>query len=300
MLFNSFIFFIFLAAVLAVYLLSPHRRSRAVTLLVASYAFYAYWDWRFTSLLALATTVDFLVGLGLERAGEKRRRKRLLWISCLMNLGILGVFKYFNFFVDGVQALIRIAGTPSRVVPCPPRVADRHLVLHVQDAVLHDRCLSPEVQADPFPARLRVVRGLLPQSRRRTDRACREPPAADRRLEAADTRATSRRAVVLIALGLFKKVLIGDAAGRIVNNVFGQPELYRSPEIAGGARPLLDPDLRRLRGLLQHRERSREALRRRAREELRAAVPLALLQRVLAALAHLALDLDLGLSCSIR
>ena len=79
-------------------------------LLVASYLFYGYWDWRFTALLAISTLTDFSVGLALEKAEGRRKRRNLLLISCFVNLGILGVFKYFNFFLDSAQSLVGSLG----------------------------------------------------------------------------------------------------------------------------------------------------------------------------------------------
>ncbi|MEN6312102.1 MAG: MBOAT family protein, partial [Acidobacteriota bacterium] len=75
MLFNSFIFFMFLGLVWLAFNLLPNRRSRVVSLLAASYLFYAYWDWRFTFLLAISTTTDFLVGRRMGRTEGPGARK---------------------------------------------------------------------------------------------------------------------------------------------------------------------------------------------------------------------------------
>ena len=86
MLFNSPVFPLFLAVVLLLYtLLRKSWRMQNGLLLVASYVFYAWWDWRFLGLILLSTAVDFLVGLGLQ----KRRSKLLVTVSVLTNLGIL-------------------------------------------------------------------------------------------------------------------------------------------------------------------------------------------------------------------
>src|SRR5680860_358515 len=106
MIFNSVAFALFLPIVLALYW-SGRGRTRNVVLLVASYIFYGLWDWRFLGLLALSTAIDFTVALRLSAApGElARRRKALLCISLAANLGILGFFKYFGFFVDSLASL---------------------------------------------------------------------------------------------------------------------------------------------------------------------------------------------------
>src|SRR5882762_4213623 len=99
MLFNSFIFFIFLGIVLPVFYLLRTKESKNLFLLLVSYFFYGYWDWRFCLLLAATTVIDFFVGKQLSLESNRRKRKLLLTSSLVINLGILGFFKYFNFFV---------------------------------------------------------------------------------------------------------------------------------------------------------------------------------------------------------
>ena len=109
MLFNSFIFLIFLGIVLPIYFLLP-RRYKTPLLLLASYVFYGYWDWRFCSLLLISTVADFFIGRALYRATEEPRRKRWLLLSMVINLGILAFFKYFNFFTDSFQTFVSPLG----------------------------------------------------------------------------------------------------------------------------------------------------------------------------------------------
>lgn len=109
MLFSSFIFVLFLAIVLPVYYLLSHRLQN-LWLLLASYVFYGYWDWRFLSLLALSTAVDYLLARGMEAAPDPRRRKVLVALSVVVNLGILGFFKYFNFFVGSAAIALESMG----------------------------------------------------------------------------------------------------------------------------------------------------------------------------------------------
>ena len=77
-----------------------HLRVQNLLLLVASYVFYGWWDWRFLGLIALSTLVDYFVGIRIEEADDRQRKKRWLWISLAVNLGILGYFKYANFFIE--------------------------------------------------------------------------------------------------------------------------------------------------------------------------------------------------------
>ncbi len=97
MVFNSLMFAVFFAAVLLLYFRLPHR-GQNLLLLVASYVFYGAWDWRFTSLLFISTTVDWWAGLHLDPDKSPAYRRRVLLLSCVFNLGFLGVFKYYGFF----------------------------------------------------------------------------------------------------------------------------------------------------------------------------------------------------------
>ena len=111
MLFNSFVFLAFLCLVYSVYLLLfRYHRAQNVLLLVASYVFYGYWDWRFLSLLGISTLVDYFAGLGLQSSQNDRNRKLLLGLSITANLSILAFFKYFNFFTESFAGLLSSFG----------------------------------------------------------------------------------------------------------------------------------------------------------------------------------------------
>lgn len=102
MLFNSIDFAIFLPIVFGLYWFVTNRNLKSQNLLVvlASYVFYGWWDWRFLSLIVFSTLVDYTIGLRLKDEARENRRKWLLWTSLLVNLGFLGFFKYYNFFLD--------------------------------------------------------------------------------------------------------------------------------------------------------------------------------------------------------
>jgi alginate O-acetyltransferase complex protein AlgI len=101
MLFNSIDFAIFLPIVFTIYWLTKRNyKLQNLWIVIASYFFYACWDWRFLSLIVFSTLVDYSVGRRLEIENKKNRRKILLWISIFVNLGFLGFFKYYNFFLD--------------------------------------------------------------------------------------------------------------------------------------------------------------------------------------------------------
>ncbi len=111
MLFNQWSFLAFFVVVYGAYVsLMKYRRAQNVLLTVASYVFYAFWDWRFVSLLFASTVADYYIGLWLGDAKTERRKKLLVRVSVVLNLTFLGVFKYFNFFVSSFGSLLEAAG----------------------------------------------------------------------------------------------------------------------------------------------------------------------------------------------
>jgi D-alanyl-lipoteichoic acid acyltransferase DltB (MBOAT superfamily) len=109
MLFNSLAFLAFLPAVYVLYLRLDNRRQNQA-LVVASYVFYGWWDWRFCLLLLLSTVVDYLCGAAIAASRDPGRRRWLLAISLAVNLGSLGFFKYFDFFSEAAAGLLSALG----------------------------------------------------------------------------------------------------------------------------------------------------------------------------------------------
>ena len=116
MVFDSPIYFVFLIPVVRAYWRLTHRRQN-VFLLIASYFFYGWWDWRFLALMAGSTTIDFLIAQKIASASEGRTRKHWLAFSLVLNFGILGLFKYFNFFVDSFAGLLATFGVHHIAIP---------------------------------------------------------------------------------------------------------------------------------------------------------------------------------------
>jgi len=112
MLFNSLEFFIFLPTVFCLYwfIFQKNIRVQNLLLLISSYVFYGWWDYRFLSLIFLSTIVDYFAGLKIHDSNDKKTKKSYLWISILFNLGLLGFFKYFNFFIDSWIDLLGVFG----------------------------------------------------------------------------------------------------------------------------------------------------------------------------------------------
>jgi alginate O-acetyltransferase complex protein AlgI len=110
MIFTTLYFTLFLAAVFSLYWALARRTPQNVLLLVASYAFYASWDYRFCVLILTSSLIDYAVGLGLDKAEGRNLRRALLALSLVSNLGLLCFFKYFNFFIDKLRLLSESAG----------------------------------------------------------------------------------------------------------------------------------------------------------------------------------------------
>src|SRR5712691_12158655 len=109
MLFDSPAYFLFLIPVVAVYWRLSHR-AQNIFLLLASYFFYGWWDWRFLALMIGSTTMDFVIAQKIALGRSRPNRKKWFIFSLALNFGILGVFKYFNFFVDSFSSALSIVG----------------------------------------------------------------------------------------------------------------------------------------------------------------------------------------------
>jgi len=111
MLFNSIDFAIFLPIVFVIYwLFKDYLKIQNFVIVIASYLFYGWWDWRFLSLIFFSSIVDYVVSLKLKREDNQIKRKVLLWVSIGINLGFLGFFKYYNFFLDNFVSAFSFFG----------------------------------------------------------------------------------------------------------------------------------------------------------------------------------------------
>jgi alginate O-acetyltransferase complex protein AlgI len=223
MIFNSIEYALFLPIVLLGYWLLPRRAVRT-WLLLASYVFYGAWDWRFLGLLIFTTVVDFNVGKMLGNTDDERRRKILLAVSVVVNLTILGFFKYFNFFTDSAQQLLSQFGWDVNEVGLsfllPVGISFytfqemsytidvyRRRLEPCREPILFALFVAffPQLVAGPIER----ARHLLPQ----LERLPRRPRAA-----------RTESGLGLILLGLVKKVVIADAVAPIVNDIFADPK----------------------------------------------------------------------------
>jgi len=109
MLFNSYLFWAFFACVLIFYKVLSHKPQNYM-LLVASYVFYAYWDWRFLFLMLFSTVIDYFAAIGIGGSPSQSRRKTILVLSICVQLSLLGLFKYYDFFARELDALLGLLG----------------------------------------------------------------------------------------------------------------------------------------------------------------------------------------------
>src|SRR5215207_4378812 len=112
MLFNSIDFAIFLPIIFILYWFATNKSLllQNILLLVASYYFYACWDWRFLFLLVFSTVLDYYTGIKMSEAGSRNMKRFWFWLSISVNLGFLGVFKYYNFFATSFADAVSQAG----------------------------------------------------------------------------------------------------------------------------------------------------------------------------------------------
>jgi D-alanyl-lipoteichoic acid acyltransferase DltB (MBOAT superfamily) len=232
MLFNSFIFLIFLAIVVPVYHFMS-KRYRNIFLLGASYVFYGYWDWRFLSLILASTLLDFHVGRAIHGTDQNRRRQILLFLSVAGNLSLLGFFKYYNFFVDSFAAVSSTFGIQldyahiNIILPVGISFYTFQTLSYTID--IYRRKLGPTDNFVNFALFVaffpQLVAGPIERAKHLLPQIERKPTA---------TAEDFREGLALITTGMFKKIMIGDTCGRIVDHIFADPTLYNSPELLMG------------------------------------------------------------------
>lgn len=115
MFFNSLSFALFLPIVFFLYwfVFNTSKRSQNFLLIIASYYFYSCWDWRFLFLLVFSTALDYFTALKIEKSDTVNSRKFWFWLSIIINLGFLGVFKYYDFFAISFATMLQGIGFNS-------------------------------------------------------------------------------------------------------------------------------------------------------------------------------------------
>ncbi len=222
MLFNSIDFAFFLPLVFAIYWLVGSQRIKGqnLVLLLSSYVFYGWWDYRFLGLIVLSTIVDYGVGIGIEGTSSQGKKRLFLWLSLIFNLGLLMFFKYYNFFLDNISEAFTFFGSSIS--------SERlEIVLPVGISFYTFQTLSYSI--DVYRGQLKATNSLLefasfvsffPQLvAGPIERATNLLPQFQRIRQFDYSKAVDGCRQIL--WGLFKKVVIADSCAHYANEIFG-------------------------------------------------------------------------------
>tara|TARA_R110001583_G_scaffold58230_1_gene173832 strand:- start:987 stop:2417 length:1431 start_codon:yes stop_codon:yes gene_type:complete len=232
MIFNSIEFFIFLPIVFILYwfVFNKKLNTQNILLLIASYVFYGWWDWRFLSLILFSSLIDFYIGLQIAKTEQQKLKKSWLILSMLVNLGFLGVFKYYNFFTNSLFEVFSKIGYEIDVltldVILPVGISFytfqtmsytidvyRNKIKPTNDPIAFFAFVSffPQLVAGPIER----ATNLLPQFYK--SRAFDYKKAVD--------------GLRQILWGLFKKVVVADNCAKVVNLVYNNPGEYNASSL---------------------------------------------------------------------
>lgn len=236
MLFNSIDFAIFLPIVFVLYwfALSKNIKLQNLLIVLASYIFYGWWDWRFLSLILFSTIVDYSVGRKLEKEKNRTKRKLLLWTSIIVNIGFLGFFKYYNFFLDNFISAFSFFGSEIKantlniILPVGISFYTFQTLSYTIDVYKRNFkptkdfiafsafvCFFPQLVAGPIER----ATHLLPQFYK--ERTFDYPKAVDGMRQ--------------ILWGLFKKIVIADNCAKYANLIFNNSAEYSGSTLILGA-----------------------------------------------------------------
>ena len=227
MLFNSIEYLIFLPSVFLIYwiLLKEKTQLQNLLILLASYIFYSWWDWRFLSLIFISSMTDYVLGIKIHHTDDPVIRKRFLYISLAVNIGLLCFFKYFNFFIDSFLELSTYFGVQANVnslnIILPVGISFytfqtlsytidiyKKRIEPVHDIVAFFSFVSffPQLVAGPIER----ARNLLPQfiNKRVFDNE------------------SIKDGLRLILWGLFKKIVIADTSAKNVDYIFSNYDTF--------------------------------------------------------------------------
>jgi D-alanyl-lipoteichoic acid acyltransferase DltB (MBOAT superfamily) len=236
MVFNSIEFLIFLPTVFLLYwfVFQKNLKSQNLFILAISYLFYCWWDWRFLSLILLCSGINYLAGVALASHENQKNRKLMLVISCVASLGLLGVFKYFNFFTDNFINAFALVGIhlQSRTI---------NIILPVGISFYTFKALSYTI--DIYKRKLEPTKdiiaffsfvGFFPQLLAGPiDRATNLlPQFYTKRTFEYDKAVDGMRQILW---GFFKKIVIADNCATYVNQIFANYETLPASALVFGA-----------------------------------------------------------------
>ena len=209
-------------------------RGQNLLIVIASYVFYGWWDWRFLTLILFSTLVDFSIGIRLSKTEKPNARKILLWISILVNLGLLGFFKYYNFFIENFTTAFSLMGREISY-------QSLNIILPVGISFYTFQTLSYSL--DIYRGRLQPTRDILAFSAFVSFFPQLVAGPIERASNLLPQFLASRRFNYIKAVdglrqilwGFFKKIVIADNCAEYANMVFSNPEAHSGSTLLIGA-----------------------------------------------------------------
>jgi len=222
MLFNSFEFLIFLPLVFIFYwgVFKKNIQIQNILILISSYIFYGWWDWRFLTLICLSSALDYYIGIKIGKSRTQNRKKLFLSISLLSNFGLLGVFKYFNFFSESLSQAFEHIGyeldpfTLNVVLPVGISFYTFQTVSYSID--IYRSKLNPSKNIIAFFAFVSFFPQLVAGPIERASNLL--PQFLNKRTFSYNKAVDGLRQILW---GFFKKVVIADNCALMVNEIFG-------------------------------------------------------------------------------
>jgi alginate O-acetyltransferase complex protein AlgI len=236
MLFNSLEFALFLPIVFLLYwfIFNKSIKIQNFFLLVASYVFYGWWDYRFLSMMAFTTMIDYLVGLKFLSENDSKKRKFFLIVSVVLNLGLLGFFKYYNFFAESFAAAFTLFGKPMNastlniILPVGISFYTFQTMSYTIDT--YNRKLEPTRDIVAFFSFVSFFPQLVAGPIERASNLL--PQFFEKRNFDYQKAIDGSRQILW---GLFKKIVIADNCAVYVSDIFGNYETYNGSTLLIGA-----------------------------------------------------------------
>lgn len=236
MLFNSIDFAVFFPVFFLLYwfVFSKDLKKQNFLIVIASYIFYGWWDWRFLNLILFSTLTDYVIGLKLKKENRQAYRKLLLYISVIINIGFLGFFKYYNFFVDNFVAAFSLFGmqlSPSTLnIILPVGISFYTFQTMSYTIDVYRRKLEPATDFISFAAFVSFFPQLVAGP---IERATNLLPQFYVKREFSYAKAVDGMRQIL--WGLFKKIVIADNCAEYANIIFNNSADYSGSTLVVGA-----------------------------------------------------------------
>ncbi|KAA1246942.1 MBOAT family protein [Aquimarina sp. RZ0] len=227
MLFNSIEYLVFLPLVFLLYWLLRKKRPQNILLLVSSYLFYGWWDWRFLSLIIFSSFVDYFIGLKIDQTNDQKIKKRWLITSLVSNLGLLGLFKYFNFFTESFTQSMQLFGwevdtlTLNLILPVGISFYTFQTLSYTID--IYRKQLKPTTDIVSFFTYISFFPQLVAGP---IERAANLLPQIEskRKFEIS----YFKSGIFQIFIGLFRKIVVADNLAVYVDSVYGDVAVHNT------------------------------------------------------------------------